>query len=68
MSLQSLETDVSQLEKYLHMAEVELKSVPGHPKITAFIEQYKTRVAETHADLRQAISVFKQVLKLRCEC
>ena len=61
VSIQSLESDCAQLEKYIQAAKDELAANPNNVRLAEFVQKYAGRVADARADLTQATSLFKQV-------
>ena len=65
VSLQVLESDCAQLEKFLQSAKNELHFNPNNLKLQQFVAEYDHKVATVREDLRQALSLFKQVCSQR---
>ena len=63
VSIQTLDSDCAQLEKYVQAAKDELDANPKNSRLSEFVQKYAGRVAEARADLTQATSLFKQVRK-----
>ena len=60
VSLQVLESDCAQLEKYLKSAKSELQSNAANQRLSKFVAEYDGKVAAVRDDLRQALALFKQ--------